>query len=295
MAARRCVANQDYTAQGDDELSFKKGDKVYVVGTAADDKDRVKGVFNGKVGFFPESCIKDTSAKFQAGKASRARAVMDYKAKNDSELSFPKNAIIFIAGKSQNDPSHFKGIYKGKVGTFPSVMVEDASNTQTLARKKKKLEEKEKAKSTWTPPEGYKGLRCKAILSYPGNEKKGELSFGIGDIIEVPEGSNKGKTWQGESFDKSGKFPSEYVMDTATVPESEIDAKIAENKGTDKEKKNSESYAKILNGDADAFADEAGAALEEADEGEVKAQEIGSDKKARKEAEKAAKKAAKGK
>lgn len=54
------------------------------------------------------------------------RALFDYSAQEDEELSFPEGSIIKLLRTDDNgiDDGWWEGLYEGKVGVFPSVVVE---------------------------------------------------------------------------------------------------------------------------------------------------------------------------
>ena len=54
------------------------------------------------------------------------KAVYDYTAQFDEELSFPEGALITLLRTDDNgvDDGWWEGSYQGKVGVFPSVVVE---------------------------------------------------------------------------------------------------------------------------------------------------------------------------
>ena len=62
--------------------------------------------------------------------ATLLRAVYDYTAQFDEELSFPEGAIIELTKTDDNgvDDGWWQGTYAGKSGVFPSVVVEPISN-----------------------------------------------------------------------------------------------------------------------------------------------------------------------
>ncbi|XP_066541077.1 F-BAR and double SH3 domains protein 2 isoform X3 [Hoplias malabaricus] len=54
------------------------------------------------------------------------KAIYDYEGQTDDELSFPEGAIIRILNKdNQEDDGFWEGEFNGRVGVFPSVLVED--------------------------------------------------------------------------------------------------------------------------------------------------------------------------
>uniref|UniRef100_A0A8C1I9P5 F-BAR and double SH3 domains protein 2 n=1 Tax=Cyprinus carpio TaxID=7962 RepID=A0A8C1I9P5_CYPCA len=57
---------------------------------------------------------------------SFVKAMYDYEGQTDDELSFPEGAIIRILNKdNQEDDGFWEGEFNGRVGVFPSVLVED--------------------------------------------------------------------------------------------------------------------------------------------------------------------------
>lgn len=57
---------------------------------------------------------------------TRLRALFDYDAASEEELSFPEGAIIELVRTDDNDVDDgwWEGRYQGKVGVFPSIVVE---------------------------------------------------------------------------------------------------------------------------------------------------------------------------
>ncbi|XP_017559640.1 F-BAR and double SH3 domains protein 2 isoform X1 [Pygocentrus nattereri] len=54
------------------------------------------------------------------------KAIYDYEGQTDDELSFPEGAVIRILNKdNQEDDGFWEGEFNGRVGVFPSVLVED--------------------------------------------------------------------------------------------------------------------------------------------------------------------------
>lgn len=58
------------------------------------------------------------------------KAVYDYTAQYEEELSFPEGAIIKLLRTDENgvDDGWWEGSYQGTVGVFPSVVVEIITN-----------------------------------------------------------------------------------------------------------------------------------------------------------------------
>ncbi|KAJ8368035.1 hypothetical protein SKAU_G00080630 [Synaphobranchus kaupii] len=62
---------------------------------------------------------------------SFVKAMYDYEGQTDDELSFPEGAIIRILNKdNQEDDGFWEGEFNGRVGVFPSVLVEDLTGSE---------------------------------------------------------------------------------------------------------------------------------------------------------------------
>ncbi|KAL0629587.1 F-BAR and double SH3 domains protein 2 [Plecturocebus cupreus] len=59
------------------------------------------------------------------------KALYDYEGQTDDELSFPEGAIIRILNKeNQDDDGFWEGEFNGRIGVFPSVLVEELSASE---------------------------------------------------------------------------------------------------------------------------------------------------------------------
>lgn len=155
-----CIAMYSYQAQRSDELDIHTDDELEVL--EWDDGDGwSKGKNkNGQEGYFPQSYVqavsrvsspqhtitsgisslsrvtvnsKDLSVsmpKLAVQSEVFLRALIDYTAQDDEELSFPEGAQIRLLCTDDNgvDDGWWKGSYEGKVGMFPSVVVEIVSD-----------------------------------------------------------------------------------------------------------------------------------------------------------------------
>ena len=81
----------------------------------------------------------------EPGKITRVKAIHDYEAKADDELSFPLGATMFVAARL--DADWWMGVYNGKNGKIPTSHVQSGENTETLKRRK----------SSMTPSAGGEG------------------------------------------------------------------------------------------------------------------------------------------
>ena len=93
----------------------------------------------------------------------KARALFDYTAQSDHELSFRAGDVITIIEK--DDSGWWHGELSGKLGIFPAAdWVEEISNDE--------------------PPSQFAGKKCKAIYSYEAQDEE-ELSITEGEILSI--------------------------------------------------------------------------------------------------------------
>lgn len=64
------------------------------------------------------------------------RALYSYRASGNDELSFPEGAIIKLLRKDDNgvDDGFWEGEYEGRVGVFPSILVEQVDSVSIWTR-----------------------------------------------------------------------------------------------------------------------------------------------------------------
>lgn len=69
------------------------------------------------------------------------RALFEYTAQEDEELSFPEGAIIRLLRTDDNgiDDGWWEGSYEGKKGVFPSIVVEIITNENNPVRLSKTI------------------------------------------------------------------------------------------------------------------------------------------------------------
>ncbi|KAM9312425.1 F-BAR and double SH3 domains protein 1 [Gastrophryne carolinensis] len=150
-----CQVLYSYKASQPDELSITQGELLEVI-EDGDVEEWVKARNkSGQVGYVPEKYINfikqsaadsvdtgpcrglSTDSSFTAiaelewsdASVSLARALYDYEGQSEEELSFPEGAIIHIIRKEEGgvDDGFWKGEFNGRVGVFPSLVVEELS------------------------------------------------------------------------------------------------------------------------------------------------------------------------
>ncbi|CAG8743870.1 45816_t:CDS:10, partial [Gigaspora margarita] len=102
-----CIALYDYTAQNDDEISFKEDDILYILEN--DDEEWWKAKLKieksegdentqeDQIGLVPSNYIQEAECK------SVLKAVYDYEAQSNEELSFKEDDIFYLYDKDEAD------------------------------------------------------------------------------------------------------------------------------------------------------------------------------------------------
>ncbi|KAG8579385.1 hypothetical protein GDO81_010858 [Engystomops pustulosus] len=148
-----CHVLYNYKASQADELTITQGERLEVI-EDGDVEEWVKARNkNGQVGYVPEKYItyinQRVSESLSAGHigglsgahslsgileldrsdaaVSLARALYDYEGQSEEELTFPEGAIIQIIRREEGgiDDGFWKGEFNGRVGVFPSLVVEE--------------------------------------------------------------------------------------------------------------------------------------------------------------------------
>nr|XP_045001342.1 F-BAR and double SH3 domains protein 2 isoform X2 [Jaculus jaculus] len=158
-----CKVVYSYKASQPDELTIEEHEVLEVI-EDGDMEDWVKARNKvGQVGYVPEKYLQfptsnsllsmlqslaaldsrshtssnSTEAELVSGSLNGdasvcfVRALYDYEGQTDDELSFPEGAIIRILNKeNQDDDGFWEGEFSGRIGVFPSVLVEELSASE---------------------------------------------------------------------------------------------------------------------------------------------------------------------
>ncbi|XP_038181754.1 F-BAR and double SH3 domains protein 2 isoform X1 [Arvicola amphibius] len=157
-----CKVVYSYKASQPDELTIEEHEVLEVI-EDGDMEDWVKARNKvGQVGYVPEKYLQfppsnsllsmlqslaaldsrshtssnSTEAELVSGLNGDAsvcfvKALYDYEGQTDDELSFPEGAIIRILNKeNQDDDGFWEGEFNGRIGVFPSVLVEELSASE---------------------------------------------------------------------------------------------------------------------------------------------------------------------
>ncbi|XP_040820052.1 F-BAR and double SH3 domains protein 2 isoform X1 [Ochotona curzoniae] len=158
-----CKVVYSYKASQPDELTIEEHEVLEVI-EDGDMEDWVKARNKvGQVGYVPEKYLQfptsnsllsmlqslaaldsrshtssnSTEAELISGSLNGdasvcfVKALYDYEGQTDDELSFPEGAIIRIVNKeNQDDDGFWEGEFSGRIGVFPSVLVEELSASE---------------------------------------------------------------------------------------------------------------------------------------------------------------------
>lgn len=158
-----CKVVYSYKASQPDELTIEEHEVLEVI-EDGDMEDWVKARNKvGQVGYVPEKYLQfptsnsllsmlqslaaldsrshtssnSTEAELVSGGLNGdasvcfVKALYDYEGQTDDELSFPEGAIIRILNKeNQDDDGFWEGEFNGRIGVFPSVLVEELSASE---------------------------------------------------------------------------------------------------------------------------------------------------------------------
>uniref|UniRef100_F6TPZ1 F-BAR and double SH3 domains protein 2 n=1 Tax=Callithrix jacchus TaxID=9483 RepID=F6TPZ1_CALJA len=158
-----CKVVYSYKASQPDELTIEEHEVLEVI-EDGDMEDWVKARNKvGQVGYVPEKYLQfptsnsllsmlqslaaldsrshtssnSTEAELVSGSLNGdasvcfVKALYEYEGQTDDELSFPEGAIIRILNKeNQDDDGFWEGEFSGRIGVFPSVLVEELSASE---------------------------------------------------------------------------------------------------------------------------------------------------------------------
>ncbi|XP_058138088.1 SH3 domain-containing protein 19 isoform X2 [Dasypus novemcinctus] len=120
LSGEWCEALHSFSAETSEDLTFKRGDRILVLGRL--DSDWCKGRLHGREGIFPAVFVRPCPAEAKSlcavvPKARKARALYDFHGENEDELSFKAGDIITELESVDDD--WMSGELMGKSGIFP--------------------------------------------------------------------------------------------------------------------------------------------------------------------------------
>ncbi|XP_063699833.1 intersectin-2 [Culicoides brevitarsis] len=148
------------------------------------------------------------------------RAVYEFVARNQDEISFQPGDIVMVSLTQNAEPGWLAGEINGHTGWFPETYVEKVEDEtvsydqQTYNDNNAEIAETiEPVENTTTAYNGDLDYYV-AVYSYQSTEP-GDLVFNEGDTIIVT--SKNGDWWTGTLGENSGMFPSNYVQKLETT------------------------------------------------------------------------------
>ncbi|XP_026503634.1 SH3 domain-containing protein 19 [Terrapene carolina triunguis] len=119
-----CEALHDFTAETNEDLSFKKGDYIQILEHV--DSEWCRGRLNDSEGIFPAVFVQTCSAGVKTAQSpgcrkGKAKALYDFQGENEDELSF--KAGDMITELEPVDEDWMSGDVQGKSGIFPKNFV----------------------------------------------------------------------------------------------------------------------------------------------------------------------------
>ncbi|XP_073448760.1 GRB2-related adapter protein 2 isoform X2 [Aquarana catesbeiana] len=171
------LALYEFTASGEDELSFKKDDILKILGT---DDNWFRAELRGNEGYVP------------------------------------KNYVEMHVARHEEDVQHFK-VMRGKLGDyslwaekFKSInKLVEYYKTTSISRQKSIFLQEEGSSQPEVSPRAKRNQLVKALCDFKAMEPD-ELSFYTNDVIEVLDNCNV-YWWMGKLGENVGLFPSNYV------------------------------------------------------------------------------------
>lgn len=148
----KCKSMYEFHAANPDELDLAENEELEILGEGEGDGWIRARNSQGQYGVIPENYIvlvaKTTNQPCDlwdngfVDDGLWVRALYDYEGTTDDELSFQEGALIKVLHKGQNgiDDGFWEGEVNGRIGAFPSLVVEELTSlrtrSQTVTRKK---------------------------------------------------------------------------------------------------------------------------------------------------------------
>ncbi|VDM53742.1 unnamed protein product [Angiostrongylus costaricensis] len=191
-----------------------------------------------KAGLFSNSIVSNSVSSgnalptlASAGNAAKYRALFEFNARSEDELSFQPGDVILVFESHAAEPGWKAGQIRDKVGWFPEAFAEpiapvhstisqvnpiqnmppNVTPSPSLDRIPEDTVIKSATSAKETTPQDAVKVICSCVAQFPWKARnEGDLSFAKGDIIEIVE--QQEMKWRGRKADGSiGWFPKSYV------------------------------------------------------------------------------------
>ncbi|ESO89419.1 hypothetical protein LOTGIDRAFT_125183, partial [Lottia gigantea] len=205
------VAQYDFEASHDDEISFKEGEVIILTGRM--ENEWLKGKIGHKEGIFPANFIEiihplhsevyngrpDSSPSPRSGPRCRAR--FDFEGEGQGDLVFEEGDVIKLLKHVGTD--WLQGELDNKTGIFPLSFVEIIEDVPVESQQDP--DEQNLATTVFDFEVLY---RCTALYDYDSAQIE-DLCFNAGDTIEVLQ--DQGEWLKGRLHTRFGIFPKSFV------------------------------------------------------------------------------------
>lgn len=212
----------DYEAKKDDELSYKKGDILFGLPNIDLTAATCTATFSGRSGILILNNVEDSATGKRCGPpvnrtGVRCRAVGNYTARADDELSFKQGDIVFVTVCTPTPT--WTGVCKGKVGKFPRKLVAEVNPDGSLAEPVPEVKADGKVKAAVTT---VKYVCVKPFTA----ESADQLSIDFFDVIIVAKDSDD-DFLQGVCKGNHGLFPANNVVRASEYTKQQIEQMIS--------------------------------------------------------------------
>ncbi|KAM4721310.1 GRB2-related adapter protein 2 [Rhinophrynus dorsalis] len=210
------LALYEFNASGEDELSFRKGDVLKILGS---DENWYKAELHGSEGYVPRNYVDLHRPRWFCENISRAEAesllIGRYLGSFIIRASQTSKGEFSISVRHEDDVQHFKvmrdnrGNYYLWTEKFKSLnKLVEYYKTASISRQKQIYLREEGSETQVSPPRQRRRM-VQALYDFQALEPD-ELGFQCYDIIEVLDCSDP-SWWMGQMEERIGLFPSNYV------------------------------------------------------------------------------------
>ncbi|KAL7034026.1 hypothetical protein ACKWTF_007823 [Chironomus riparius] len=163
------------------------------------------------------SVVTNASYEADASNYVRFKAVYEFSARNNDEISFQPGDIIMVLGNQNTEPGWLAGEINGHTGWFPESYAEKCDDEVEIAVEETVINEPQSNEPTieantlnGDDVEGELYVSC-----YPYQSAEvGDLTFEAGEDVKVIK--KEGDWWTGVIGTRSGIFPANYVQPITT-------------------------------------------------------------------------------
>lgn len=144
------------------------------------------------------------------------RALYEFFARNEDEISFQSGDIIMVPTDLNMEPGWLAGEINGLSGYFPETYVEKVKDIADIENNKSQTQEKTQSQQLQVTLDETFNDEFKYCACYPYDSTEvGDLTFNVGELIYVTK--KEGDWWTGVIGTRTGIFPSNYVQKSDNI------------------------------------------------------------------------------